>query len=60
MTSFTCVHVPAIVHRTGGPPADRLNTCGICGCYISLQDDGETWTELSQEEADRVRNQWRR
>jgi hypothetical protein len=26
-----CEHIPVIIHRTGGIPADRKNVCGRCG-----------------------------
>ena len=48
-------HLPAVVHRTGGPSASKLNCCGICGSYIVLKDD-VYWIAITEEEAEVIRN----
>jgi hypothetical protein len=42
-------HVPVIVHRTGGPLAEELNRCGVCGQQIIKKMDGE-WEIAASEE----------
>src|SRR5579864_882834 len=38
----TCLHIPAILHRTGGPSADLKNVCARCGDVIYR--DGDRWS----------------
>jgi len=53
-------HVPAVVHRTGGPPADVLNRCGLCGKQIvPVLDPGDQmivgWLSITDAMADSIR-----
>lgn len=36
-----CKHVPAILHRTGGPSAEDQNVCAKCGDVIYRTKDGK-------------------
>ena len=47
-------HIPAIVHRSGGASAQRLNACGICGAQIVPNDDGQ-WLAVTEAQADEIR-----
>ena len=46
-------HVPVIMHRSGGPSAEELNVCGVCGSAIAPRDG--KWTAISDQEEDRIR-----
>jgi hypothetical protein len=46
-------HSPAIVSRCGGPSAEELNICGICGVYIAKIRD--RWISITEEQADAIR-----
>ncbi len=46
-------HSPAIVSRCGGPTPEELNTCGICGAYLT-QVNG-AWLAISEDEAFLIR-----
>jgi hypothetical protein len=41
-------HIPAIVHRTGGPSAQEDNRCLICGARIGRDDQG-AWVAVEEE-----------
>jgi hypothetical protein len=47
-------HVPAVVHRTGGVSARKLNSCGICGAQIKPGQSGG-WVAVTETEADEIR-----
>jgi hypothetical protein len=58
--SGEALHVPGIVHRSGGVPATLLNTCGICGAYIVPSAvNSELWLETTEADAGRIRNKWK-
>lgn len=38
-----CEHDPVILHRTGGPSAELVNICGICGENIERHSEQEPW-----------------
>lgn len=64
MTKSKCNHIPAIVHRSGGIPADILNTCGHCGSHIIPEfDPGDQmiigWKAITDKEADEMRTHWK-
>lgn len=55
------MHIPAIMHRTGGPDANELNTCGICGAYIAPSQMNHTlWLEITEAQADAIRTRSRK
>lgn len=39
-------HIPAIIHRTGGPSASEVNACGVCGCRIRAIPGG--WEVINE------------
>lgn len=45
----TVLHVPAIVHRSGGVPASERNVCMLCGQVIVRQWDITTGEWVSEE-----------
>ncbi len=47
-------HIPAIMHRTGGPSSEELNVCGLCGSSIAPRDG--KWTAIGDQEEDRIRS----
>lgn len=51
-------HVPAIVHRAGGPPAEVLNACSGCGNAIGKWFEGwvtlDSWSESAMREGRRM------
>lgn len=46
-------HSPAIVNRCGGPTAEELNICGICGCDLTLVRG--VWIAITDEQAYSIR-----
>ena len=46
-------HSPAIVHRCGGPTAEELNICGICGSDLTMVRGA--WIAISDERAFSIR-----
>ena len=47
------VHSPAIVSRCGGPTAEELNICGICGSDLTMVRG--VWIAISDEQAYAIR-----
>jgi hypothetical protein len=46
-------HSPAIVSRCGGPTAEELNICGICGSDLTMVRGA--WIAISDEQAYSIR-----
>ena len=51
------VHSPAIVNRCGGPTAEELNICGICGSDLTMVRG--VWIAISDEQAYAIRTPWK-
>lgn len=51
-SSDPCLHVPAIMHRSGGASARLSNTCVNCGRFIKRAAVGDAWEIDADREAE--------